>query len=206
MFFHAPLAAPFTEMKMTVSPMFEADEAAMATDVSKREVQAGLECLKSTPQSSETDASPTPPGINDLREQWWATMAELDNQFGDRDAYWSCVSKKTVDGTSGVQSRGALLELLEARMPPISKLPGSPTSPEASAPEWTGLVQFEQGWQAAEFSRRADVYNAGMDEVRAAIESFSARHATEIAAARDAWRDTVREPATSGTRGGSNRS
>jgi hypothetical protein len=191
LFFHAPLTTPFADMKMTVSPMIRAEEATMATDLSDQEMQVGLECLNSTPQTPEADASPTPPGIIDLREQWWAMMADLDETLGERDAYWTCMSEKTVDGTGGVDSNEALLELLESRTPPPSQIPESPSSPEASTPAWTSLVEFEREWRAVEFSCRAGVYDAGIDEVKAALEEFANVHASEITAAGDAWNDTV---------------
>jgi hypothetical protein len=67
----------------------------------------------------------------------------------------------------------------------------SPADRQASAPGWTGLVELELEWRRADFTCRAGVYDDGIDEVRVAIENFADRQATEIAAARAAWANTV---------------
>jgi hypothetical protein len=187
-FFNNPDATPYTDMLMATAGAARADlEASAESTLTDEQLKTADECLKTTPETPDKNAAPSPDGVIPLLEQWWAMVNKLDTSLGDPDTYWTCLAKQDVNGARGIDSKNAALDQLQTRTPPADQLPDSPTSKAATTPAWQQLVAFEKDLRAAELTCRTDTYTHGLAKVEDAIEQFAKDHADDIKHARNGW-------------------
>ena len=188
-FFAQPLDNTVSETAVSIRPRMVAEEELMSDDPDATTLEAIRDCVESTPEQSDDAVAKTsqPLNVTQLREDWWRMMYDLDDRFGDVEAYNECMADSDLS-ILNEQGRSVeeLDEALNSLVPGADQIPASATA-DAASDAWQRLLSAEREVSAADWRCRADVYNAHVDDVRAAVANFAARHAAEIDLARQGW-------------------
>ncbi len=116
-------------------------------------------------------------------------LAGWDTTYGDFEAYDACFA----DASGGLSrtrrsARGAASSPEGAAG---RRRPGAGRDEQAFTSSWTDFLALEASWEEADWSCRADVYEARLDQVARDVEEFASEHADEIERAARAWDDVV---------------
>jgi len=191
-FFAQPMSRTFSETTMALKPKMEAAEKEGSATLSKAETKAVDTCLGTTKHVGDDEASRVsrPSGTAELRDAWWAMLADLDTRYGDGKAYNQCLDKA---GISLLQETGQPAEELHVAMssltPSAEFIPTSAADPIAANPRWQHLLAVEKEVQTAEWSCRSDIYNSHLPDALAAVQQFAAEHTEQISKARQGWEE-----------------
>ena len=87
--------------------------------------------------------------------------------------------------------------------PADSAIPSNPENVEQwSDPEWQQFLGLEDGFDAADWSCRKDVYAEFIDSLGPGLDAFAVQHATEIEQAKQYWEDVLERAAQLGYKTG----
>lgn len=191
LFFSAPLNNSFSQSLRDSTKFLKEEEKLRKSTLSPEEDKAVGECLNSTSNTSDTEASTasTPAGVTKLREQWWAMLASWQDKYADVEAYEACFAKAAaglpINSTKGDGWKGGLSTMA----PPPADIPPTGEGAVAGNAAWQGFVKTEKALESADWSCRSSTYEAHLADVSREIDSFAEEHAAEIDAAEIEWAD-----------------
>jgi len=189
-FFSEPMVHAYSNALMDIVESSRAEERLRTSVLTPDEDAAVGKCLEATPVTSDEAATSysTPEVAAALRSHWWVMVDSFDSKYGDMSAYTSCFGRGDreleVDlGVTGDSWQQVLAELA----PPPSKTPPDAASQLTTAPAWSSFTQTEALVESIDWTCRAAIYEAHLDEVESAVDQFLADHADEIAQAQAEW-------------------
>ena len=190
-FFAHPLNHSYSKSLRDSTAFLTTEEALRTTELTEAETAAALKCAKSTPPTSDeaAAAASTPPGVAQLRDQWWSMLSSWQEKYGDVGAYNQCFAEGTdglaIDSTNGDSWKGELATLAPrpADAPPASEgaVSGSPT--------WQDFLRLEGALDEVDWSCRSDIYESHVADVMSEIDAFVDEHSLDISGAESAWRE-----------------
>lgn len=189
-FFAAPNSHAYSRALMDTVVAARAEHRLRQQVLSPEEDAAVGRCLETTKPTSDStaDAASTPAVVRQLRDEWWAMLARLDQDLGDTDAYLGCFSAGRASfGLEAAVTGDTWQQYLAQHAPTPTDTPASASSPLATASAWRRFTDAEAQLETIDWTCRAQTYEAGIARVNDAVAAFAADHADQIARAQDEW-------------------
>jgi len=190
-FFAHPLNHSYSNSLRDSTAFLTAEESLRTTELTEAETAAALECAKSTPPTSDeaAAAASTPPGVAQLRDQWWSMLSSWQEKYGDVEAYNQCFAEGAdglaIDSTNGDSWKGELATLAPrpADVPPASE------GEVSGSPAWQDFMKLEGALDEVDWSCRSEIYESHVADVMHEIDAFADKHTLDISGAESAWRE-----------------